>query len=513
MNGCGITNVHDAPIGDIGPQQKKHLFRAAEATNLSFLRLTMDVTESAYAAGKKRCYQSNAVRRILLLLRIFCEATISALSSEGDMSAVKKDLAISEVRSLHAKLDWRILPFLLVCYTFANLDKINVGFAKLQMQNDLRFSDAVYGLGAGIFFLGYVLFEIPSNLLMPRIGARKTISRVMILWGLASASMMFVHNDTSFYVTRFLLGVFEAGFAPGMIFYLTYWYGPKRMAQVTAIVMLAGPIAGIVGGPASTWLITHLNGNAGLSGWQWMFMFEGLPCVVLGLLSLVVLSDRPSDAKWLSLEEQNVLATQLASPSQRHHAFSTVARDPRIYLMAASYFCIICGIFTVSFWLPAILKSDGVTDTMHIGYYSMIPYVFTAVAMYLIGRRSDRVGERRLHSAIPAILGAAALAAATMSSGHLALSLIFMSLATAMIWCAYTVFWAIPPQYLKGSAAAGGIALINTIGSFGGFFSPTIIGWAHTATGSMAAGLYVMVAITVLGALLLFANKIPKRNA
>ena len=179
------------------------------------------------------------------------------------MQAAREDLKTLKTRQLHSKLDWRILPFLLVCYTFANLDKINVGFAKLQMQSDLRFSDAVYGLGAGIFFLGYVLFEIPSNLLMPRIGARKTISRVMILWGLASASMMFVHNETSFYVTRFLLGVFEAGFAPGMIFYLTYWYGPRRMAQVTAIVMLAGPIAGIVGGPFSTWVMTRFMGTAG----------------------------------------------------------------------------------------------------------------------------------------------------------------------------------------------------------------------------------------------------------
>ncbi|WP_158907071.1 MFS transporter [Burkholderia sp. L27(2015)] len=425
------------------------------------------------------------------------------------MSVVKKDMTKSNAHTLHSKLDWRILPFLLICYTLANLDKINVGFAKLQMQSDLHFSDAVYGLGAGIFFLGYVLFEIPSNLLMPRIGARKTISRVMILWGLVSASMMFVHNSTSFYVTRFLLGVFEAGFAPGMIFYLGYWYGPKRMAQVIAIVMLAGPIAGIVGGPASTWLMTRFNGSGGLPGWQWMFLAEGLPCVILGFLSLVVLSDRPAEAKWLNAEERALIEAELSVPSQRHHVFSQVVRDPRIYLMAISYFCLICGIFTVSFWLPAIIKLDGVTDTMEIGFYSMIPYIAAAIAMFLIGRRSDRLGERRYHSAVAAVIGALALAAATYSTGHLALSLIFMSIATAMIWCAYTVFWAIPSEYLKGSAAAGGIALINTIGSFGGFFSPTIIGWAHTATGTIDAGLYVMVGITALGAILLVANKFP----
>ncbi|WP_419688414.1 MFS transporter [Burkholderia theae] len=412
-------------------------------------------------------------------------------------------------QALYRKLNWRLLPFLLLCYTFAYLDRVNIGFAKLAMQSDLGFSDAVYGLGAGIFFLGYVLFEIPSNLLLPRIGARKTISRIMVLWGLTSAGMMFVHDETTFYAMRFLLGVFEAGFAPGMIFYLTYWYGQRRMASVMAVVMLAGPIGGIFGSPLSAWLMTGLSGAHGLAGWQWMFVVEGLPCVLLGALALKVLSDRPADATWLTDDEKRLLAADLHTPGAGHHSFGQVVRDLRVYLLAFAYFTIICGIYAVSFWLPSILKADGVTDTMQIGLYSMIPYVCAAIAMVVIGRRSDRRGERRLHSAVPALIGAIALAAATAANGNLAVSLISMTIATAMIWTAYTVFWAIPSQYLKGNAAAGGIALINTIGLIGGFLSPTIIGAIRSATGSMAAGLLVMVALLVAGAAVLVANRLP----
>ncbi|WDZ97028.1 MFS transporter [Herbaspirillum sp. WKF16] len=416
-------------------------------------------------------------------------------------------------RALYRKLNWRLLPFLLLCYTFAYLDRVNIGFAKLQMQGDLGFSDAVYGLGAGIFFFGYVLFEIPSNLLLPRIGARKTIARILVLWGLTSAGMMFVRDETTFYVLRFLLGVFEAGFAPGMIFYLTYWYGQKRMARVMAVVMLAGPIGGIFGSPLSTWLMTAMSGAHGLEGWQWMFLVEGLPCVLLGVLALRVLADRPADARWLSAEEKRMIAADVDTAGAADHSFAQVARNPRVYLLAFSYFTMICGIYAVSFWLPSILKADGVTDTMQIGLYSMIPYIAAAIAMIVIGRSSDRRGERRLHSALPALVGALALAAATLFSGNLALSLLCMTIATAMMWSAYTVFWAIPSQYLKGDSAAGGIALINTIGLIGGFLSPTIIGWVRTATGSMQAGLLVMVALLVAGAATLLANRTPSAQS
>lgn len=412
---------------------------------------------------------------------------------------------------LYRKITWRLLPFLLLCYVFAYLDRINIGFAKLQMQQDVGISDAVYGLGAGIFFLGYVLFEVPSNLLLTRIGARRTISRIMVLWGLTSASMLFVQGEWSFYVLRFMLGVFEAGFAPGMIFYLTYWYSQSRMAGVMAVVMLAGPIGGIVGGPVSAWIMTAFSGAHGLDGWQWMFLLEGLPCVLLGAVAFYFLDDRPAEARWLSAEEKALLAADLDTRgAQQKHAFSQVLRDPAIYGMALTYFCLICGIYAVSFWLPTLLKLAGVQDTMEIGLYSAIPYVAAAVFMLWFARSSDRMQERRWHTLAPALMAGLSLCVATAAPTQFALSLTAITLATGFMWAAYTVFWAIPSQYLKGQAAAGGIALINSIGLLGGFLSPSIIGWSKQVTGSLAGGLYVISALLVAGALLLLVNRPPR---
>ncbi len=412
---------------------------------------------------------------------------------------------------LYRKITWRLLPFLLLCYVFAYLDRINIGFAKLQMQQDIGISDAVYGLGAGIFFLGYVIFEVPSNLLLTRIGARRTISRIMVLWGLTSASMLFVQGEWSFYVLRFMLGVFEAGFAPGMIFYLTYWYSQSRMAGVMAVVMLAGPIGGIVGGPVSAWIMTAFSGAHGLDGWQWMFLLEGLPCVLLGVIAYRYLDDKPAEAKWLSADEKALLAADLETRgAQQKHAFKQVLRDPAIYRMALTYFCLICGIYAVSFWLPTLLKLAGVQDTMEIGLYSAVPYIAAAAFMLWFARSSDRMQERRWHTLVPALLAGVSLCIATAAPTQFALSLTAITLATGFMWASYTVFWAIPSQYLKGEAAAGGIALINSIGLLGGFLSPSIIGWSKEATGTLAGGLYVISALLVAGALLLLVNRPPR---
>lgn len=412
---------------------------------------------------------------------------------------------------LYRKITWRLLPFLLLCYVFAYLDRINIGFAKLQMQQDIGISDAVYGLGAGIFFLGYVLFEVPSNLLLTRIGARRTISRIMVLWGLTSASMLFVQGEWSFYVLRFMLGVFEAGFAPGMIFYLTYWYSQSRMAGVMAVVMLAGPIGGIVGGPVSAWIMTAFSGAHGLDGWQWMFLLEGLPCVLLGVVAYRYLDDKPAEASWLSAKEKALLAADLDTRgAQQKHAFKQVLRDPAIYGMALTYFCLICGIYAVSFWLPTLLKLAGVQNTMEIGLYSAIPYIAAAIFMLWFARSSDRMQERRWHTLVPALLAGVSLCVATAAPTQFALSLSAITLATGFMWASYTVFWAIPSQYLKGEAAAGGIALINSIGLLGGFLSPSIIGWSKQATGTLAGGLYVISALLVAGALLLLVNRPPR---
>jgi len=395
---------------------------------------------------------------------------------------------------------------------FAYLDRVNVGFAKLQMQSALGLSDAAYGVGAGIFFIGYVLFELPSNLLLPRVGARKTFSRIMILWGITSACMLFVRNAPMFYGMRFLLGVFEAGFAPGMIYYLSCWYGPTRMARAIAIVFLAGPIGGILGGPLSAWLLSTFSGAGGLAGWQWMFLLEGLPCIALGILTLFFISDRPADAGWLSVEEKCLLAAEIGTSSPHGHSFKAVARDVRVYILAFAYFCIIASIYAISFWLPTILKAQGITDTIRLGWYAAVPYVAAAFGMYFVGRRSDRLGERRYHSAAPALVGAIFLASSVFLDGNVYALLIVLTIATATMWMSYTVLWAIPPEYIKGPAAAGGIALINTIGLSGGFWGPAVIGWTKTATGNTHLGLLVMACMLVIASGLLITNRLPLRS-
>jgi len=412
-----------------------------------------------------------------------------------------------EATVVYRLVNWRVLPFLAVCYLFAYLDRINIGFAKLQMQSDLALSDAAYGLGAGVFFLGYVLFEVPSNLLLVKVGARRTLSRILLLWGITSAAMLLVTNVGTFYALRFLLGVFEAGFAPGMIYYLSQWYPGARAARAMAIVLCAAPVGGAIGAPVSTWIMAHLAGTGGLAGWQWMFLLEGIPSILLGVAAYFYLVDKPADASWLTEAQKAFIASQVGrSTTGRSESFAKALTDPNLYVLAAAYFCLICGLYAVSFWLPTILKSAGLTDLFKIGLYSTVPYLVSIAAMYGLGQSSDRRGERRWHSAVTAMLGAGFLAVAAYSTSFPA-ALFSITLATAAVFASYTVFWAIPQEHLKGTAAAGGIAFINSIGLFGGFFSPTIIGWTKVATGSLRAGLLVIATLLAIGAILLAARR------
>lgn len=413
---------------------------------------------------------------------------------------------------LFRKLDVRVLGFLAVCYALAYVDRINIGFAKLQMQRDLALSDAVYGLGAGIFFLGYVLFEIPSNLLLLRIGARTTLARIMILWGLASAATCLVSSTTSFYALRFLLGVFEAGFAPGMIFYLSYWYPKERMARAVALVLAAAPIGGIVAGPLSGWVMTSLSGTYGLAGWQWLFILEGVPAALLGVVALFWLKDSPDEARWLTPQERTSLkrlAVPAISERSAYRSLSAVLRNASIYRLAAAYFCLICGLYAIGFWLPAILKATGLQSVLQIGLYSAVPYIAAAVSMYALARSSDRHKERHRHAAIAAAVSAATLATATIYLERFGIAFAAITVATGAMFAAYSVFWAIPHDMLSGPTAAGGIAFINTLGLFGGFLSPTMIGWAKTVTGRTESGLFIIAGLLVLAALLLLAPVKP----
>ncbi|MGN8086421.1 MFS transporter [Ralstonia sp. 22086] len=425
-----------------------------------------------------------------------------------DIASVHRD---APLQRLYGRIAWRILPFMLLCYVLAYLDRVNISFAKLQMQRDLGMSDAAYGLGAGVFFLGYMLLEIPSNLLLEKIGARKTISRIMILWGMTSASMMFVHDGPSFYLLRFLLGTFEAGFAPGMILYLTFWFSDARRASVMAIVLMAGPIAGMLGGPLSAGIMTVFQGTHGLAGWQWLFLAEGLPCVLLGAVALCYLDDSPSNARWLTDTEKALLLaeTKASSAQSRHAALSTALKDPRVYAMAFSYFCLVCGLYTVSFWLPTLLRAAGVASTSELGWYAALPYLATLIAVPLLAGHSDRLRERRLHSAIPALAGALGLLLASTLSPRLGGLLLCMALVTICIYAAYVVFWSIPTAYLRGPAAAGGIAFINSIGLLGGFVSPSLIGWLKAETGTLQSGLMAMALILCAGGASILLNRIP----
>jgi sugar phosphate permease len=416
------------------------------------------------------------------------------------------------ISALYHTINWRLLPLLFIGYVFAYLDRINVGFAKLQMQSDLGLSDAAYGAGAGIFFIGYVLFELPSTLMLPRIGARKTFSRILVLWGITSACMLFVRDVPTFYAMRFLLGVFEAGFAPGLIYYLSRWYGPNRMARAIAIVFIAGPVGGILGGPLSAWLITTLSGVGSMAGWQWMFLIEGLPCVFLGGLMYFMLADRPGDAAWLSAADKALLEAELGTASTRSHSFRAVLRDPKVYVLAAAYFCIIFSIYAMSFWLPTIIKSLSINDTQQVGWYAAIPYVGAALGMYWIGRRSDRLGERRYHCAVPVMIGAIVLIFYPFAGGNLVLSVAMLTLSISMMFMAYTVLWAMPSEHIKGDAAAGGIALINTIGLSGGFWGPAMIGWAKTITGSLATGVVVVGCVFLCAAFVILSTKPQPRD-
>lgn len=425
-------------------------------------------------------------------------------------SNAPNDIALTK---LYRKISWRLLPFLLLCYMMACLDRVNISYAKIAMQQEFGLTEAAYGLAAGMFFVGYVMFEVPSNLWLARVGVRRVFSRIMVLWGLASTAMLFVNDSTTFYILRFFLGVFEAGFTPGMILYLTLWFSGKRRAQVMTCVLIAGPMANLIGGPLSAWIMDTFAGVHGLEGWQWMFILEGSPCVVLGIIAFLYLSDTPAQAKWLSHEEKQLLAEDLGQvPATKQHTFGAALRDWRIYVMAMTYFCLICGLYTVSFWLPTLLREAGVKNIFEIGLYSVIPYIAAIFAMTINARSSDRSAERRWHGAVPAFMGAIGLVLTGLNIGNLTLALCSITLTTMSVYAAYAVFWARPSTYLKGTAAAGGIALINSIGVFGGFVSPSIIGFLKMETGSFATGMTVMAALLVIGGLCTLALRLPSQS-
>jgi D-galactonate transporter len=414
----------------------------------------------------------------------------------------------------YAKVSLRLIPFLFLCYVAAYLDRVNVGFAKLQMLNDLHFSDTVYGIGAGIFFLGYFLFEVPSNIILSKTGARVWIARIMITWGLISAAMMFTTSVTSFYVLRFLLGVAEAGFFPGVILYLTYWYPARRRARIVALFMTAVAFSGIVGGPLSGWIMQTFAGVNGWAGWQWLFVLEGIPSVLLGIWVLFYLDDGIRHAKWLSEDEKQLLEAEIAKEEKTKHnlTLGQVFASGKVWLLAFIYFSFIMGLYGVSFWLPQLIKAAGVKDVLDIGLLTTIPYAAAVVLMLVLGRSSDKSGERRWHIAGAALLGGAGLIASAIYGNNVVLAMAALTLATAGIISTLPLFWTLPTALLGGTAAAAGIAMINSIGNLAGFASPYLVGVIKDATQSTANGIYLLAASLFVGALLVLFC-IPKNMA
>jgi D-galactonate transporter len=407
----------------------------------------------------------------------------------------------SEDDYIFRKVALRILPFLLICYFFAYLDRVNVSFAKLQMAQELQFSEAVYGLGAGIFFVGYFFFEIPSNLIMDRVGARRWISRIMITWGILSAGMAFVTTAEQFYIMRFLLGVAEAGFFPGVLLYLSQWFPPVRRGRVVSLLMAAVPVSSVIGSPVSGLIMEGFKGTASMSGWQWLFLIEGVPAVLLGIACLFLMTDKVKDAAWLSPDEKSHVLAQLAQDDKQKstHSFGAALRSGRLWHLAFLYFCIAVGNLGVAFWLPTLLKEAGVQSTSTIGWLAAIPYLCATIVMIVVGRSADARKERRYHLAIPMLIGAAGLVAATFMP-TVPLLLLALTVATAGLTTALPMFWPIPSAMLGGTAMAGGLALLNSAGALAGFVGPSLIGWIKTNTHYSSLPLYLLAATVAIGA-------------
>jgi D-galactonate transporter len=408
-------------------------------------------------------------------------------------------------RGVYRKNMWRLLPLLIACFIVAYYDRVNIAFAKLQMQQELKFSDTVYGLGASLFFVGYILFEIPSNVILHQVGARKWIARIMISWGIASSLMMFVATPWQFYAMRFVVGVMEAGFLPGVVLYLTYWFPARRRARANSLFMVAISLSGITGGPLAGWIMTGLAGDAGWAGWQWLFLIEGLAAIVLGFVVFACLDDRPETAAWLSPEEKAEIAHDLASEEPRTvagHSPLTSLVHPKALYLAFTYFFILVGLGGVTFWMPQLIKNSGITGTLAIGELTAVPWLVAGVGMVIVSMSSDRSGERRWHLALCAVASGLGYIVSAQNGGNPPVAIAALSLATFGILAIFPVFWTLPSRFLTGVAAATGIAFINSVGNLGSIFSPTFIGWVTDLTKSTQLSINVVGAMMILAGLL-----------
>lgn len=428
------------------------------------------------------------------------------------MSEVADDLG----RRTLKKVIWRLIPFIFICYIVAYIDRVNTSFAAKSLQLDLGLSKVEYGRGAGLFFLGYFLFEIPSNLILRRVGARIWIARIMIVWGIVSMGMVFVTGVWSYYAIRVVLGLAEAGFFPGMVLYLTYWIPARERARAGALFMMAAPVAMAIGGPLSGALL-EMHGWLGLKGWHWLFLIEGFPAVILGILTLRYLTDTPEKATWLLPEERTWLMAEMETERVRksaHVATSawTTLQNPKVLLLCLIYFLNSSVTYGIFLWLPQILEELTGYKGFKLGLINAIPFIAAIVGMILIGAHSDKTNERKYHVAFCSSVGAVGLALAAWFLHHPWLFLLSFTLCQLGQRSVMSVFWAIPPIFLGGAAAAAGIALINAIGNLGGYFGPDMMGELYKRTGGYSGGLYVLAGALVVIAILVSTLRLPKER-
>ncbi len=407
--------------------------------------------------------------------------------------------AALSAQAVYRKIALRLIPFLFLCYVLNYLDRVNISFASLQFREELGIDAGAYGFSVSVFFIGYVLFEVPSNLILQRFGARRTIMRIMVLWGLVSISTLFVRSATQLYIVRILLGIAEAGFFPGVIFYLSGWFPSALRARVLSQFVLAIAVSGIVGGPLSGGIMTFASGLGGLHGWQWLYLIEGIPPVLAGIAAYFYLDDSPAEARWLTQAEKHLVTEAIAVEASArdgagHRSFGAMLRDPRLYAAAAAYMTVAWAGSVINFWGPTVIREAGVKDAWSIGLLSAVPYAVGAVGMLLINRHSDLKLERRWHYAGSAMLAGAAIALLPLTSGHWQLIVVFLALLSIGYLTSVAVFWSIPTAYFSSATAAGGIALISSLGQCGSFIAPNLIGWAQQTMGSTAAGFWVIAA-------------------
>ncbi len=433
------------------------------------------------------------------------------MASQPTVPAAATDDDDAFANATYRKVAWRLIPLLFVCYILAYLDRVNVGFAKLSMKTEPWFSDAVFATGSGIFFIGYFIFEVPGNIILHRVGARLWIARIMIGWGIVSALLAMSTSATSFYTLRFLLGLAEAGFFPGIILYLTYWFPRQHRARMVALFMTAITLAGVFGSPFSGWLLEVSNDWGGMKAWQWLFVVEGLPSVLIGACVPFLLTDRPEKARWLTAEEKQLLKDRLeaeektkAAQGHQNHKVADAFKSPQVWLFCFIYFGIVVGLYGASFWLPQIVENTLTKNKWHVGLYAAIPWGCAAVGMVLVSRHSDRTGERRWHVGLSALVAGIAFAISGLPGLPPVLVMVALAVAITGVMSAIACFWALPTAILSGTAAAAGIAWINSVGNLAGHFSPEMVNWLKTRhdMGMALNGVGIMLALAALAVLL-----------